>query len=63
MKAYCLKGIADIETNTAKEFTKLASVIQLPFRAGNQFLGEGGLQVTTVATLQKEIMFAHYRSS
>ena len=39
------KGIADIETNTAKELTKLAGVIQVPFRAGNQFLGEGGLQV------------------
>ena len=41
-----LKGIADIETNTAKELSKLAGVIQVPFRAGNQFLGEGGLQVT-----------------
>lgn len=38
------EGIADIETNTAKELTKLAGVIQVPFRAGNQFLGEGGLQ-------------------
>ena len=51
--AHRLKGIADIETNTAKELTKLAGVIQLPFRAGNQFLGEGGLQVTSVARLQK----------
>jgi hypothetical protein len=39
------QGIADIENNTAKELTKLASVIQVPFRSGNQFLGEGGLQV------------------
>ncbi|PPQ96547.1 hypothetical protein CVT26_006334 [Gymnopilus dilepis] len=38
------EGIADIENNTAKELTKLAGVIQVPFRAGNQFLGEGGLQ-------------------
>ncbi|KAG7448406.1 uncharacterized protein BT62DRAFT_889346 [Guyanagaster necrorhizus] len=38
------EGIADIENNTAKELTKLGAVIQVPFRAGNQFLGEGGLQ-------------------
>ena len=39
------QGIADIENNTAKEMTKLAAVIQVPFRSANQFLGEGGLQV------------------
>ncbi|TEB31735.1 hypothetical protein FA13DRAFT_1663464 [Coprinellus micaceus] len=38
------EGIADIETNTARELAKLAGVIQVPFRAGNQFLGEGGVQ-------------------
>ncbi|KAH9482026.1 Cytoskeletal signaling protein slm1 [Psilocybe cubensis] len=38
------EGIADIENNTARELTKLAGVIQVPFRAGNQFLGGGGLQ-------------------
>ncbi|KAF9021610.1 hypothetical protein BDZ89DRAFT_231523 [Hymenopellis radicata] len=38
------EGVADIENNTAKEMTKLGAVIQVPFRAGNQFLGEGGLQ-------------------
>ncbi|KAF8623293.1 hypothetical protein AX17_007465 [Amanita inopinata Kibby_2008] len=38
------EGVADIETNTARELTKLGAVIQVPFRAGNQFLGEGGLQ-------------------
>jgi len=38
------EGIADIENNTAKEMTKLAAVIQVPFRSSNQFLGEGGLQ-------------------
>lgn len=37
--------MADIENNTAKELTKLGAVIQVPFRSGNQFLGEGGLQV------------------
>ena len=42
------QGIADIENNTAKELTKLGSVIQVPFRSGNQFLGEGGLQVRVV---------------
>ena len=39
------EGIADIENNVAREMTKLAGVIQVPFRSGNQFLGEGGLQV------------------
>nr|ODO02594.1 cytoplasmic protein [Cryptococcus depauperatus CBS 7855] len=38
------EGIADIEANTSKELTKLGSVIQVPFRPGNQFLGEGGMQ-------------------
>ncbi|KAH9926523.1 hypothetical protein B0H21DRAFT_894979 [Amylocystis lapponica] len=38
------EGIADIENNIAREMTKLAAVIQVPFRSGNQFLGEGGLQ-------------------
>ncbi|KAF8322639.1 hypothetical protein DL93DRAFT_2050446 [Clavulina sp. PMI_390] len=38
------EGIADIENNTAKELTKLGAVIQVPFKAGNQFLGEDGLQ-------------------
>ncbi|WFD34688.1 hypothetical protein MCUN1_001529 [Malassezia cuniculi] len=38
------EGIADIEYNTAKELTKLGGVIQVPFREGNQFLGEDGLQ-------------------
>ncbi|KAM5544910.1 hypothetical protein V8D89_001808 [Ganoderma adspersum] len=38
------EGIADIENNVAREMTKLAGVIQVPFRSGNQFLGEGGLQ-------------------
>ena len=52
-RAHSLQGIADIETNTAKEMTKLAGVIQLPFRAGNQFLGEGGLQVTSYSELQE----------
>ncbi|KAK7441839.1 hypothetical protein VKT23_016500 [Stygiomarasmius scandens] len=38
------EGIADIENNTARELTKLGAVIQVPFKAGNQFLGEGGIQ-------------------
>ncbi|GMK60070.1 hypothetical protein CspeluHIS016_0902870 [Cutaneotrichosporon spelunceum] len=38
------EGVADIEGNTSKELTKLAAVIQVPFRPGNQFLGEGGVQ-------------------
>lgn len=39
------QGVADIENNTAREMTKLAGVVQVPFRSGNQFRGEGGLQV------------------
>ena len=42
---------ADIENNTAKELVKLGSVIQVPFQAGNQFLGEDGLQVRRPAPL------------
>ncbi|KAJ7283216.1 hypothetical protein C8J57DRAFT_1709662 [Mycena rebaudengoi] len=38
------EGLADIQNDTAKELTKLGAVLQVPFRAGNQFLGEGGLQ-------------------
>lgn len=38
------QGIADIEYNTAKEMAKLSGVIQVPFRQGNQFLGEDGIQ-------------------
>lgn len=40
------EGVADIEANTSKELTKLGAVIQVPFRHGNQFLGEGGVQVS-----------------
>jgi hypothetical protein len=43
-----IKGVADIEHNTAKEMTRLGAVIQVPFRSGNQFLGEGGLQVRSL---------------
>jgi len=38
------EGIADIENNTATTLLKLGGVIQVPFREGNQFMGEGGLQ-------------------
>ncbi|KAJ7644189.1 hypothetical protein FB45DRAFT_784043 [Roridomyces roridus] len=38
------EGVADIHNTTSKELIKLGAVIQVPFRAGNQFLGEGGLQ-------------------
>ncbi|KAH6902108.1 hypothetical protein BKA70DRAFT_1113270 [Coprinopsis sp. MPI-PUGE-AT-0042] len=46
VKQLCMyfEGIADIENNTAKEMMKLSGLIQVPFRSGNQFLGEGGLQ-------------------
>jgi hypothetical protein len=45
------EGVADIENNTARELTKLGGVIQVPFRAGNQFLGQGGLQVSHFSSL------------
>ncbi|KAL4062193.1 hypothetical protein J3A83DRAFT_4322666 [Scleroderma citrinum] len=38
------EGVADIESNIAREYTKLGAVIQVPFRSSTQFLGEGGLQ-------------------
>lgn len=44
LTAAYFEGVADIEGNTSKELTKLAAVIQVPFRPGNQFLGEGGMQ-------------------
>ncbi|PBK90652.1 hypothetical protein ARMGADRAFT_1082377 [Armillaria gallica] len=37
-----LQSVADIKDITVREFTKLEVIIQVPFRAGNQFLGEGG---------------------
>ncbi|KAG9316105.1 hypothetical protein JVU11DRAFT_3779 [Chiua virens] len=42
------EGLADVQNNIAREYTKLRAVIQVPFRAGNQFLGEGGLQARDV---------------
>lgn len=41
------EGYADIENNAAREMIKLSAIIQVPFRSGNHFLGEGGLQVCT----------------
>ena len=43
-----VQGLADIENNVAREMTKLGAGIQVPFRSGNQFLGEGGLQVRLI---------------
>lgn len=43
-----IRGVADIEHNTAKEMTRLGVVIHVPFRSGNQFLGEGELQVRSL---------------
>lgn len=49
LTAAYFEGVADIEANTSKELTKLGAVIQVPFRPGNQFLGEGGMQVGSVS--------------
>lgn len=54
-----IQGVADIENNTAKEMTKLSAVIQVPFRSGNQFLGEGGLQVRVSYPLRYTNAHAH----
>ena len=56
-KLMLCQGIADIENNTAKELTKLGAVIQVPFRSGNQFLGEGGLQVGMPRYMNQGITF------
>ncbi|KAL1741290.1 hypothetical protein HDZ31DRAFT_45755 [Schizophyllum fasciatum] len=57
------EGIADIENSTAKELTKLGAVIQVPFRAGNQFLGEGGLQDTYYAIRDKTRTIADHHAN
>ena len=55
------EGIADIENNVAREMTKLGAVIQVPFRSGNQFLGEGGLQVSLMDYLRFFLVFGVLR--
>jgi len=57
------EGIADIEANTAKELTKLGGVIQVPFRAGNQFLGEGGVQDVFYSVREKTRTIADHHAN
>ncbi|KDQ58910.1 hypothetical protein JAAARDRAFT_46561 [Jaapia argillacea MUCL 33604] len=57
------EGIADIENNTARELTKLGAVIQVPFRAGNQFLGEGGLQDVFYSIRDKSRVIADHHAN
>ncbi|WFD28413.1 hypothetical protein MNAN1_003423 [Malassezia nana] len=57
------EGIADIEYNTAKEMTKLGGVIQVPFREGNQFLGEDGLQDIFYSIREKSRTIADHHSN
>ncbi|KZV90835.1 hypothetical protein EXIGLDRAFT_616364 [Exidia glandulosa HHB12029] len=57
------EGVADIENNTAREYTKLAAVIQVPFRAGNQFLGEGGIQDVYYGIRDKTRSIADHHSN
>ncbi|KAH8822764.1 hypothetical protein DL96DRAFT_1619139 [Flagelloscypha sp. PMI_526] len=52
------EGIAEIQNTTARELTKLGGVIQVPFKAGNQFLGEGGLQDVFYALRSKTRIIA-----
>ena len=57
------EGIADIEYNTAKEMNKLGGVIQVPFREGNQFLGEDGLQDIFYSIREKTRTIADHHSN
>lgn len=57
------EGVADIEANTSKELTKLGAVIQVPFRPGNQFLGEGGMQDVFYTIRDKTRVIADSHSS
>ncbi|GAB1523134.1 hypothetical protein RhiTH_006264 [Rhizoctonia solani] len=57
------EGVADIESNTAKEMTKLGAVIQVPFKAGNQFMGEGGLQDVYYTIRDKTRTIADHHSN
>ncbi|WFD20614.1 hypothetical protein MCAP1_002863 [Malassezia caprae] len=57
------EGIADIEYNTAKEMTKLGGVIQVPFREGNQFLGEDGLQDIFYSIREKSRTIADHHAN
>lgn len=57
------EGIADIEYNTAKEMTKLGGVIQVPFREGNQFLGEDGLQDIFYSVREKTRVIADHHAN
>lgn len=41
------EGYASIQNSASREMVKLSAIIQVPFRSGNQFLGEGGLQVVS----------------
>ncbi|KAK4685725.1 hypothetical protein P7C73_g4419, partial [Tremellales sp. Uapishka_1] len=57
------EGVADIEANTSKELTKLGAVIQVPFRPGNQFLGEGGMQDVFYTIRDKTRAIADHHAS
>jgi hypothetical protein len=39
------EGVSEIESRTAKELTKLSTVIQAPLPAADMFLAKGGMQV------------------
>ncbi|KDQ19293.1 hypothetical protein BOTBODRAFT_27873 [Botryobasidium botryosum FD-172 SS1] len=57
------EGIADIENNTARELTKLGAVIQVPFRAGNHFMGEDGLQDVFYSIRDKTRIIADHHAN
>lgn len=56
-------AISDIEYNTARELTKLGGVIQVPFREGNQFLGEDGIQDVFYGIREKTRVIADHHAN
>ncbi|KAI6025321.1 hypothetical protein BKA83DRAFT_4259859 [Pisolithus microcarpus] len=62
MIAY-FEGVADIESNVAREYTKLGAVVQVPFKSGTQFLGESGLQDVFYAIRDKARHIADQHAS
>ncbi|KAM0747057.1 hypothetical protein T439DRAFT_293287 [Meredithblackwellia eburnea MCA 4105] len=57
------EGIADIEANTAAQLNKLGGLIHVPFREGNLFLGEGGVQDIFYGVREKTRLAADHHAN
>ncbi|KAI5886674.1 uncharacterized protein SCHCODRAFT_02104189 [Schizophyllum commune H4-8] len=57
------EGIAEAEHDNAKELAKLSAVIQLPFKPGNQFSEEGGIQDIYASIRDKTRVIADHNTS